>query len=238
MRRLPLVVLISAIFATTAFAGGPEHDGHAAGHDHGDVSKVNRSINVGDGERAGDVETVNGSITIGDDALIESAETVNGSVRIGANGQAEDLSTVNGSISVGSKTVVADGIETVNGGIALGEDAASLGKIETVNGRIELGPRAQANAGIELVNGGVELKQAARVTGDIVVRKPGGMGWFNQKNKPPRVILGANSVVNGNLVFEHEVELYVHTSAKITGKQSGPLVGGKATTFSGDAPAI
>jgi hypothetical protein len=121
----------------------------------------------------------------------------------------------------------ADGIETVNGGIELADDAASLGKIETVNGRIELGARAQANAGIELVNGGVELKQAARVTGDIVVKKPGGMGWFSQKQKPPRVILGPDSVVNGNLVFEHDVELYMHTSAKISGKQSGPLVGGK-----------
>ena len=233
MRRLPLVVLISAVFAGAAIAGGPEHE-HAT--HHGDISKVNRSISIDDGGRAGDVETVNGSITIGSDAVVETAETVNGSVRIGTNAQAETLETVNGSITVGSKTVVADGIETVNGGIQLADDAASLGKIETVNGRIELGPRAQANAGIELVNGGVELKQAARVTGDIVVKKPS--GWFNSNNKPPRVILGPDSVVTGNLVFEHEVELYMHTSAKVGGKQNGPLVGGKVNTFSGDAPAI
>ncbi len=237
MRKLPLVVLIAAVFAGHALAGGPEHDGHAR-HDHGDISKVNRSISIDDGESAGDVETVNGSITIGADAVVESAETVNGSVRIGANGQAESLSTVNGSITVGSKTVVTEGIETVNGAIELGDDAASLGKIETVNGRIELGARAQANDGIELVNGGVELKQSARVSGDIVVRKPTGHGWFNSKNKPPRIILGADSVVNGNLVFEQEVELYVHTSAKINGKQNGPLVGGKVNAFSGAAPVL
>ena len=40
----------TAAIASTAFACGPEHDGHAAIHDHGDVSKVNRSIHVGDGE--------------------------------------------------------------------------------------------------------------------------------------------------------------------------------------------
>jgi DUF4097 and DUF4098 domain-containing protein YvlB len=234
MRRIPLVVLISAIFTASAFAGGPEHD---AGH-HGDVSKVNRSISIEQGGRAGDVETVNGSITIGDDAIVESAETVNGSVRIGANGQAQSLETVNGSISVGAKTVVSDGIETVNGAITLADDAASLDRIETVNGRIELGARAQAGAGIELVNGDVELKNAARVTGNIVVRKPNSFGWFNSNNKPPKVILGPNAVVSGDLVFEREVELYMHTTAKITGKQHGPLVGGKVVSFSGDRPNI
>ncbi len=233
MRRIPLAVLISALFATAAIAGGPEHD---ASHHRGDISKINRSIQVGDGETAGDIESVNGSITIGDNANVETAETVNGSVRIGANGQAEALETVNGSINVGAKTVVQEGIETVNGAITLGDDAASLDKIETVNGRIELGARAQAGAGIELVNGDVELKNAARVTGDIVVRKPNNPGWFSKQSKTPRVILGPNAVVNGNLVFEREVELYMHTTAKITGKQNGPLAGGKVYTFSGDAP--
>jgi len=232
MRRIPLAVLISALFATVAVAGGPEHDGHH----RGDVSKVNRSIQIGDGERAGDVESVNGSITIGDDAIVESAGTVNGSVRIGANGQAKALETVNGSVSVGAKTIVQEGIETVNGAITLAEDAASLDKIETVNGRVELGARARAGAGIELVNGDVELKDAAHVTGDIVVRKPTMSGWFGKPGKPPRVILGPNTVVNGNLVFEREVELHMHASAKITGKQNGPLVGGKVHTFGGDAP--
>jgi len=232
MRRIPLAVLISALFATAALAGGPEHDG---AH-HGDISKVNRSVHVGDGETAGDVESVNGSVTIGDHAIVEAAETVNGSVRIGANSQAESLETVIGSISVGAKTVVQEGIDTVNGAITLDEDAASLDKIETVNGRIELGARAQAGAGIELVNGDVELKNAARVTGDIVVRKPNSFGWFNGKSKTPRVILGPNAVVNGNLVFEREVELYMHTTAKVTGKQDGPLAGGKVISFSGESP--
>lgn len=232
MRRIPLAVLISALFASVALAGGPELDVVQ----RGDISKVNRSIHIGDGERAGDIESVNGSITIGDNAIIRTADTVNGSVRIGTNGQAESLETVNGSIRIGAKTVVQQGIETVNGSITLGDDAASLDKIETVNGRIELGARAQAGAGIELVNGDVELKHAARVTGDIVVRKPMMSGWFNNQSKPPRVILGPNAVVDGDLVFEREVELHMHSTAKISGKQHGPLAGGKVHTFSGDAP--
>jgi hypothetical protein len=105
MRKLPLVAVIAALVAGTALAGGPEHDGHAR-HDHGDVSKVNRSISIDDGETAGEVETVNGSISIGANTVIASAETVNGSVRVGANAQAGSLSTVNGGINVGAKTVV------------------------------------------------------------------------------------------------------------------------------------
>lgn len=233
MRRIPLALALSLIAATASVTAAPEHGVH-----HGDVSKVNRSIHIGDGESAEDLETVNGSVTIGDNAVVASAETVNGSVRIGANSQAESLDTVNGSISVGAKSVVRDGLETVNGAITLDDDAASLGKIETVNGRIELGARAQAGGGIELVNGDVELRNGARVTGDIVVRKPNSLGWFNKQSKIPRVILGPNTVVSGNLVFEREVELYMHTTAKITGKQNGPLAGGKVYTFSGERPNL
>ena len=232
MRHIPLAVMSGIVFATAAVAGGPEYDGS----DRVDVSHINRSIHIGDGESAGDLDSVNGSITIGDNASVASAETVNGSVHIGANGQAESLETVNGSITVGSNTIVQEGIETVNGAITLAADASSLDKIETVNGRVELGARAHAGAGIELVNGNVELKNAARVTGDIIVRKPNSLGWLSKQSKTPRVILGPNTVVNGNLVFEREVELYMHTSAKINGKQDGPLAGGKGISFSGESP--
>lgn len=232
MRHVSSAVLLSIVFASAALAQGPERDDR----DYADISKVNRSIRVENGGRAGDLETVNGSVQIGDDAIVGNAETVNGSVRMGANGQAESLETVNGSVQVGSRSVVSEGIETVNGSIVLADDAASLDKIETVNGRIELGARAKAGAGIELVNGDVELRQAAQVTGDIVVRKPTGFGWFNGNSKPPRIVLGADSVVDGNLRFEREVELYMHTTAKLNGRQEGPLVGGKVHRFDGAAP--
>jgi len=38
------------------------------------------------------------------------------------------------------------------------------------------------------------------------------MSWG--KPKVPRIVLGPNSTVKGNLVFEREVELYVHSTAK------------------------
>jgi hypothetical protein len=48
----------------------------------------------------------------------------------------------------------------------------------------------------------------------------------------PRVVIGAGSVVAGSLVFEHEVELFVHTTAKI-----GPVTGATARPFTNDLPA-
>jgi DUF4097 and DUF4098 domain-containing protein YvlB len=50
-----------------------------------DLSKVNGSIDVAQGQRAGDVSTVNGSITVGTAAEVAAVETVNGSVRFDAS---------------------------------------------------------------------------------------------------------------------------------------------------------
>jgi len=58
------------------------------------------------------------------------------------------------------------------------------------------------------------------VRGDLVVEKPQGSWWKPDRPRLPRVIIDAGSVVEGRLVFEHQVELYVHPDAKV-GKQDG-----------------
>jgi len=57
------------------------------------------------------------------------------------------------------------------------------------------------------------------VRGQLRVEEPEG-NWFSRKQRLPRVVIGAGSVVEGELVFEREVELYVHPDARV-GKQSG-----------------
>ena len=52
------------------------------------------------------------------------------------------------------------------------------------------------------------------IGGNVTVKKPGNWGMSWGKPKIPRVVLGPNSTVKGNLVFEREVELYVHSTAK------------------------
>jgi len=54
--------------------------------------------------------------------------------------------------------------------------------------------------------------------------------WFPvQVNKrKPRIIIGPNAVVEGELKFEREVTLYVHETAR-----TGKITGATATSYSG-----
>jgi hypothetical protein len=70
--------------------------------------------------------------------------------------------------------------------------------------------------------------------GDLIVEKPGGWGWSNNKRKP-KVIIGPNSKVLGNIVLEREVELYISNSAEVGGV-SGEMSLDDVERFSGNTP--
>jgi len=60
------------------------------------------------------------------------------------------------------------------------------------------------------------------VRGGLKVNKPTS-NWMPIRfggNRKPRIVVGPNAVVDGDLVFEREVTLYVHASARI-GKVTG-----------------
>jgi hypothetical protein len=61
----------------------------------------------------------------------------------------------------------------------------------------------------------------SHVKGGIRVEKPNG-NWGVRWGKPkvPRIVIGPDAVVDGDLVFERDVTLYVHQSARI-GNVSG-----------------
>lgn len=205
-----------------AAAGVSAHD-----HEHGNVSHVNKGISIQAGDRAGELDTVNGSITIGDNAVIASAETVNGSIRVGEGAQAKSLETVNGSIGAGARASVSGDVETVNGAISLGEDAEVFGNAETVNGGLRLAARAHVVGQLITHNGDITLQDNARVEGGILVKK-NRSSWFSGKQRTPVITIGPGAQVDGKLVFEREVELNVHESARI-----GAVEGATAKRFGG-----
>ena len=220
--RLSLVLALAAGMPVAA------HDGL---HDHGSISRVNKSISIEDGAKAGDLDTVNGSIRIGDNATAESVETVNGGVRMGRGSHAESIETVNGGIDLAEDTTVARDVEAVNGSIELERGAEVVGDVENVNGAIDV-RAARVGGRIATVSGDIRVLDGARVEGGILVEKPSGwFNWSSSQNRPPRVVIGENAVVGGELRFEREVELHVHQSAKI-----GNVVGATAKTYSGTAP--
>ena len=170
------------------------------------ISKVNGSVQANAGQTYGDLETVNGSINIEDNATTRQASTVNGGISVGNGAKTAGLETVNGGIKAGGKVQVDGDVETVNGGIGLvGTDVG--GGIETVSGDITVGVDSHVKGGIK-------------------VEKPKGNFNFHANKRPPRIVIGPNAVVEGPLVFEREVVLYVHASAK-----TGAITGATAKRF-------
>lgn len=198
------------------------------------IDKVNGSITAEAGQTYGNLETVNGSIKIGDNAQVRDAETVNGSIKVGASARTEDLETVNGSIRLEEQVRVLGGLSTVNGSVFVGRGGQISEDIETVNGAIGL-VHAEVGGDIGTVNGDLTVGAGSHVRGGIHYEKPTGqfINWGNRKNKPPRVIIGPNAVVEGTLRFDREVKLYVHDSAR-----TGAISGATAIRYSGERAPV
>ncbi|HZV39094.1 MAG TPA: FHIPEP family type III secretion protein, partial [Pseudoxanthomonas sp.] len=77
----------------------------------------------------------------------------------------------------------------------------------------------------KFVRGDVTVGVGSHVKGGLRVEKPNG-GFHLGKQRPPRIVIGPDAVVEGALVFEHPVVLYVHKTAK-----TGPVSGATAKTF-------
>ena len=210
MKRLFLLLLLSAS-APLALAAD-------------DISKVNGSIQTQAGNTYGDLETVNGSIQLASGVQANSVETVNGSVRTEDNVQAHSIETVNGGIHGGRNLVLTHGLDTVNGGIYVDRGSRIGGSIETVNGSIGL-VAVQLAGDIETVNGDITVGIDSVVRGGIKVNRPS-FGISLTAPRKPRIVIGPNAVVEGPLVFEREVVLLVHDSAKI-----GPVTGATPQRF-------
>jgi DUF4097 and DUF4098 domain-containing protein YvlB len=201
MNRLILTLaLAAALPVTQASVAAP------------DLSKVNGSLTAEAGKTYGDIDTVNGSITLEDKAVARNVETVNGSITLDSFARALDVSTVNGKILL-RNGAAARSVETVNGSIVGVSNLRVEKTVETVNGNIKL-LSMKVTGNVETVNGNITVGEDSVVTGHLKVSKPTGWGINWGKPKVPRIILGPNSQVLGGLIFEREVELYVHATAK------------------------
>ncbi|HYM35747.1 MAG TPA: hypothetical protein VET48_10150, partial [Steroidobacteraceae bacterium] len=178
------------------------------------------------------LHTVNGSISIGDRGVVNSATTVNGSVRVGDDCRAKKLSTVNGRVVIGNRTVISGDVVTVNGRIELGENAVVDGNVKNVNSQITLGRSAHVGNQVITSTGDITLENNARVDKGIRVRESDNWfssifgGLFDVFSHTPVVTIGPGAQVDGELVFEREVELKVHSTAKI-----GPVKGAKVQRY-------
>lgn len=195
------------------------------------IDKVNGSIRAESGRSYGSLETVNGSIRIEANARSGDAETVNGSISVDSGAQVGPLSTVNGSIRVERDVRGGGDVETVNGSVFVDRGGIVGGDVETVNGAIGL-VATRLSGGIETVNGDITVGLDSHVRGGIRVIKPRTQ-FITVKRRDPRVIIGPNARVDGTLVFERPVELWVHQSARI-----GAVTGATAQRFTTARPPV
>lgn len=206
-----------------------------AGEESGGASSVNGSITVGESATVtGNLKTVNGSIRVDTGASIQKANTVNGGVKLADNINSEDLSTVNGGIRVGEESTVDGEVEAVNGRITVEQGARISENVGNVNGEIELNG-AEVGGNVSTVSGDINLADGAVVKGDIVVEEPGGWSWGSKKSRTPRIVIGPGSRVEGTIVLERKVELFISESAEVGGV-SGEMSMDDAVRFSGDRP--
>jgi DUF4097 and DUF4098 domain-containing protein YvlB len=207
----------------------------AAGEESGGATSENGSITVGKSATVtGSLKTVNGTIRIDEGAIVKKASTVNGGLKLGDNGKAESLSTVNGSIRVGEMATVDGEIEAVNGRIMVEKGARITDNVGNVNGEIELSG-AEIGGDLSTVNGDIDLADRSVVKGDIIVEEPSGWSSNKEKSRTPRVVIGPGSRVEGTIVLERKVKLYISESAEVGGV-SGEMSMDDAVRFSGDRP--
>jgi len=207
----------------------------AAGSETSGQSSVNGSISVGEGAVIdGSLNTVNGSIRVDENVTLEDAETVNGTIRIASGSSADDVSSVNGSIRLGENVSVAGEVDIVNGKISLDTGTKVAEDLSNVNGEISL-TGAEIGGDLSTVNGDVTLNNGSTVRGNLVVEEPGSWGWNKGKQRRPKIIIGPDSKVLGDIVLEREVELFISNSAEVGGV-SGVMSLDDAVRFSGDRP--
>ena len=198
------------------------------------ASTVNGSIKVGSGAIVtGDVSTVNGTIRVDSNAQVEDVETVNGSVRVADGVRSQNLGSVNGSVKVGNNVTVDGEISVVNGKISIDKGTTVSGDLSNVNGEIKL-RGAEVDGDLETVNGDVLLSDKAVLRGNLTVEKPTGWGSSHNKRKP-KVVIGPGSRVEGSIILEQEVELFISTTAEVGGV-SGVMSMDDAIRFDGSRP--
>lgn len=206
-----------------------------AGAEASGASSVNGSISVGENARVtGNVKTVNGTIRVDEGASIEKASTVNGAVRLGKGVQSESLNTVNGSIKVAEMASVDGEIAAVNGRITIEAGSNVADNVSNVNGQIELSG-AVVGGNLKTVNGDVSLEDQSVVKGDLVVEKNKSWGWGKSSSRKPRIVIGPGSRVEGKIILERKVELFISDSAEVGGVE-GEMTMDDAERFSGKRP--
>lgn len=205
-----------------------------------DLSSINGAIQIGEGSRiSGDVSNVNGAVHIGNNVELGAVKSVNGAVRLGTGVRARSVATTNGALEIGANSSISGNVATVNGRLRLAEAVVVHGSASTRNGMLSIAADSRVSRKVSTGNGALrvvraevgevevgagrlELLDGTRVRGNVTVL-PSRRASTSQ---PPTVEIGANTVVEGSLIFERPVRLRIHQSATV-----GEILGAEPEFF-------
>lgn len=189
-----------------------------------DLDEISKDIVARAGQTYGNLDTISGDIRIEARASTRTVNTVSGDIELAEGATTGRIETVSGDIQAAGKVTAGKGVGTVSGDIYFDRGGRIGGDIETVSGDVGL-VATEVSGGIETVSGDITVGIGSHVRGGIKIEKNengSSMNW----GRPPRIVVGPNAVVDGPMVFERPVVLYVHRTAKI-----GRVSGATAKTF-------
>jgi DUF4097 and DUF4098 domain-containing protein YvlB len=189
-----------------------------------------QAIRLAADAEAGDLHTLHGSINIGGRSKVGDVKTVDGAVVLAKGSRAISVRSLDGAVQLEEDAKIVHGVSTAGGSIVLDDHADVGGRVSTADGEIRL-KNAHVGGGIVTRRGNINVGSGSRVENGIRVKRSFCLcvnaGLFSN----PRVIIGPGAVVQGSLIFERKVTLYVSDRATI-----GDVVGATSVRFSGQSP--
>jgi len=188
------------------------------------------SIRIAPDVEAGTLRTTHASIRMGERSRVRDVKTIDGEVVLAKGSRANSVRSLDGAVRLEEGVKIVHGVATAGGAIVLDDHVDVAGPVSTADGEIRL-QNAHVGGGIVTRRGNIHVGGGSRVENGIRVKRAFCLCINGGLLTNPRVVIGPGAVVQGTLLFERKVTLYVSDTATI-----GDVVGGTAVRFSGVSP--
>ncbi len=199
----------------------------------GKIDVTSGDITLGPRAQSATIDSTSGNVHVMQSAIVNGAiDTTSGDVRLMAGARSNGIDTSSGNVELAANVSVNGTIDT-SSGYVVGTAAQIMGSIDTSSGDISL-TASRVNGSVLTNSGRVHVVMRSVIGGNLKLRKNNcDWSWFSScKTQETTVIIGANSAINGALIAERPVRLYVHPSARV-----GRIIGDQITRLT-EAQAV
>lgn len=195
------------------------------GRRYGQLESVSGGVEIAPWAIVGGADTTSGHIHVHEEAAVGPVRSISGNVVVGNKAWIRSAKTVSGHITLGRDVQVEEGVKSTSGTIKTGHGCRIQGDVNSVSGDIAL-HATEVEGNIHVVSSDLTVAADSKVSGGIHLPRTTSSSFHL-----PRIVIGAHARVEGELVFESPVELYVHTTA-----QTGTIRGASRIVYSTPHP--